>query len=310
MTDRVDILLATFQGASYLEEQLNSIFSQTYSPIHLWVRDDASTDQTLAILIKWALKYPEKMTVLPSTERLGVKGNFSELIKQSQAPYLMFADQDDYWLPHKVEVSLHQMKAMERQYGPHLPLLVHTDLTVVDQNLREIAPSFWVYANLKPHRASLNRLLAQNIVTGCTVLMNRPLADLAYPISSQAIMHDWWIALVAACFGQIQFIHQPTLLYRQHNSNDTGAKRYGLQSWASQSQNELSKKAHCMRQSYQQASCLLENYHHLLSSEKQALLKAYQALEKSPYFKKKYQIMKYQFFKQGLLRNIKMLLDC
>ncbi len=100
-------------------------------------------------------------------------------MKMSRAPYVMFADQDDKWLTNKVETSLDQLKAMERQYGSHLPLLIHTDLTVVDSKLGELASSFWKYAGLNPNQTSLNRLLSQNILTGCTMLMNRALVELA-----------------------------------------------------------------------------------------------------------------------------------
>jgi glycosyltransferase involved in cell wall biosynthesis len=309
MSEQVDVLLATFQGANYLEEQLESILTQSHPQLHLWVRDDGSTDQTLSILQKWAQTYPQKITLLSSDGHLGIKGNFSELMKQSQAPYVMFADQDDRWLPNKVEISLDHLKAMERQYGSHLPLLVHTDLKVVDQNLEEIAPSFWHYAGLHPDQTSLNRLLSQNVLTGCTMLMNRALVELAYPIPSIAVMHDWWIALISSCFGHIHFVNQPTILYRQHESNDVGAKRYSLRSFLYQSSKEACKKSNTLKQTYHQANYLLERFEHLLPFEKQDLLRAYGELEKLSYFKKKYQMIKYQFFKQGFLRNAKMLLS-
>lgn len=308
MSEQVDVLLATFQGANYLEEQLESILTQSHPQLHLWIRDDGSTDQTLEILQKWTRTYPQKITLLPSDGHLGIKGNFSELMKISHAPYIMFADQDDKWLPNKVEISLDHLKAMERQYGSHLPLLIHTDLKVVDQNLKEIAQSFWHYAGLHPDHTSLNRLLSQNVMTGCTMLMNRALIDLAHPIPSVAVMHDWWVALVSSCFGHIQFVNQPTILYRQHDSNDIGAKSYSLMSFLYQSSKEACKKANSLKQTYQQAFYLLEYFEHLLSIEKKNLLQAYGELERLPYFKKRYQMIKYQFFKQGFLRNAKMLL--
>lgn len=308
MNNQVDILLATFEGSKYLEEQLESILAQSHLYLHLWVRDDGSSDQTLSILQKWTQTYPQKMTLLPTKEHFGVKGNFSELMKQSQAPYIMFADQDDKWLPNKVEVSLNQLKTMETQYGPHLPLLVHTDLKVVDHNLETIANSFWRYAGLKPKQASLNRLLSQNIITGCTILMNRALVNSAYPIPKEAIMHDWWLALIASCLGHIQFIDQPTLLYRQHNSNDIGAKKYGLWPFLHKSSSQTHQKTQCIQQTYQQAGCLLRRFGQSIPVEKQTLLKAYQELENLSYLKKKHHLIKYQFFKQGFLRNAKMLL--
>ncbi len=307
--EKVDVLLATYQGAKYLEEQLKSIFTQTYSSIHLWIRDDGSSDQTFSILQRWAQTYPDKITLLPSEKRLGIIRNFSKLMEMSSAPYVMLADQDDKWLPNKVEISLAHLKAMERQYGPFLPLLVHTDLRVVDQNLQEIAPSFWRYSGINPNHTSLNRLLTQNIITGCTMLMNRALIDAAYPISSDAIMHDWWIALVASCLGRIWFVDQPTLLYRQHDANDVGAKFYNIWRYLSQTIREKRKQLDIAQRTYQQADELWIRYHQILSVEKQFLIKIYKELEKLPCLRKKYLIIKHQFFKQGFLRNIKMLLN-
>ena len=304
MSETVDILLATYQGARFLDEQLESILAQTYPHFHIRIRDDGSHDGTFSIIKKWAQAYPRQFTLLPTTERLGIRGNFSELMQNSQAPYAMFADQDDVWLPHKIEASLDQMKAMERSYGTHHPLAVHTDLKVVDRELNEICSSFWRYAGLNPDLIELNRLLPQNVLTGCTMLMNRPLVKLACPVPQAAAMHDWWVALTAACFGHIQYVEQPTILYRQHGGNDTGAKPYSL--WYhlknfKKSKNNISK-------TYQQAELFLSRYQNKLPADKKLILERYCELSDLAYLKKNVRVMKYQFFKQGMLRNIKMLL--
>ena len=308
MSERVDVLMATFQGAKYLEEQLESIITQTHPQLHLWIRDDGSSDQTGIILQKWVKAYPQKITFIPAQKRLGVKGNFSELMKHCQAPYLMFSDQDDIWLPHKVEASLDLLKGLERQYGSHLPLLVHTDLKVVNKELVEIAASFCHYAGLNPELTALNRLLAQNVLTGCTILMNRALADLAHPIPAEALMHDWWIALVASCFGHIKFLDQATLLYRQHGRNDLGAIHYHIWRFIKQIVKGNQTKTSTIYPTYKQAGCFLKRYQSILPQDKQALIKAYEELGKLPYFKQKRQIIKYQFFKHGFLRNARALL--
>jgi glycosyltransferase involved in cell wall biosynthesis len=308
MIDQVDILLATYQGADYIEDQIKSILLQTYPHFHLWIRDDGSSDQTLSILNKIIQTYPYKITLIPERENLGIKGNFSKLLEHSPAPYVFLADQDDYWLPNKIELSLECMRALELIHGKNLPLLVHSDLTVVEKNLTEIASSFWQYAHLDPIHVTLNRLLAQNIVTGCTMLMNRRLVNLACPIPEKAIMHDWWIALVAACFGHIDYVKQPTLLYRQHGLNDTGAKPYGFLKFFTQDSLESEKKSTCACQTYKQAYLLLEKYKHLLDKHQKELLWAYTQIEYLPFFERKKLIIKYQFFKQGFLRNLKALL--
>src|SRR5690606_39057310 len=136
---------------------------------------------------------------------------------------VMFSDADDCWFPDKISLTLDLMRVVEKdEGGARTPTLVHTDLAVVDRDLRPIADSLWQYQGVNPDLTSLNRLLIQNCVTGCTVMVNRPLRELASPIPPGVVMHDWWMALVASSFGRIARIARPTLLYRQHGRNDTG----------------------------------------------------------------------------------------
>jgi glycosyltransferase involved in cell wall biosynthesis len=227
MNDQVDILLATFQGGLYLKEQLLSLIQQSYSNFHIFIRDDGSTDQTVTIIESFRKIYPERITVIPSAQCLGVKGNFSELMHHTKAKYIMFCDQDDIWLPHKIKLSLDKMKTLENQHGP-IPLLVHTDLQVVKSDLTLIARSFWKYSKLDPSKNSLNDLLSKNTVTGCALMINQKLLELAYPIPDQCIMHDWWIVLVATIFGKIEFIKEAPILYRQHGKNAVGALKFNF----------------------------------------------------------------------------------
>lgn len=303
MNDQVDVLLATCQGGCYLNEQLQSILAQTYPNVHVIIRDDLSSDQTMQIIKKWSQAYPKQVTVLQSSCRLGIKGNFSELMKQSRAPYVMLSDQDDVWLPQKIQSSLSTLKEMERRYGYHLPLLVHTNLKVVDQRLNGISPSFWRYTGLDPSLNTLNRILPQNIATGCTMIMNRPLVDLATPVPKEAVMHDWWIAIAASCFGHIHHCHEPSILYRQHGNNDTGATPYSIWHYL-----KHHRKAKNPEQTYQQAAAFLSRYGRLLNPDQMNILKGFVELGRLPYLKKQFHILKHQYLKQGLLRNIYFLL--
>ena len=141
----------------------------------------------------------------------------------------MFCDQDDVWFPDKIAVTLGKMQELEGRHGGERPLLVHTDMKVADGNLRVVADSLWRYQKSDPVRGeALNRLLVQNCATGCSMMINRALCDLALPIPAEAMMHDWWLVLVAAAFGTIGHCAEPTLLYRQHGANDVGAKKWSL----------------------------------------------------------------------------------
>jgi glycosyltransferase involved in cell wall biosynthesis len=222
----IDILLATYNGAAYLEEQLASIEAQTHPNWRLIARDDGSSDLTPEMLAAFRVRYPERVTILRDGEgNLGLVQNFSRLMEASTAPYATFCDQDDVWLAEKLSLCLERILELEVQHGSDKPLLVFTDLTVVDEELKVIHPSFWQYQGLRPERCNdLNRLLLQNVVTGCTALMNRSLVRKAGPLPRSAIVHDWWVALVAAGFGRSRSVSQPTVLYRQHPENRIGAK--------------------------------------------------------------------------------------
>jgi glycosyltransferase involved in cell wall biosynthesis len=224
----VEILLATYQGASFLSEQLDSLFAQTRQDFRIVVRDDGSTDDTRKLVEQHVVRHPGRIVLLAADgERLGASGSFARLLTLSQAPYVMFCDQDDVWTPDKVAVSLAAMHDLERSQGKDTPLLVSTDLKVVDERLNLIAESFWAYQRIHPERLKrLSRVLVQNFATGCTVMVNRPLINLATPIPAEAIMHDWWLALVATRFGQAQALARTTVLYRQHGRNDVGARRW------------------------------------------------------------------------------------
>ena len=229
----VAVLMAVYNGARFLESQVASILAQSYSQIRLYVRDDGSTDGSVDILRAMVEQYSGRIILLQDEEKhLGVIGNFHRLLRTASQsgsePYLMLADQDDVWFADKVEVTLKEMRQAERWAGKETPVLVHTDLCVTNTSLQIVDPSFWHYQHLDPGHDDLRQLCMQNMVTGCTVMMNRALLQKALPIPEGILMHDWWLGLVASAFGVIRFIPQATMFYRQHGNNDTGAKKFGL----------------------------------------------------------------------------------
>lgn len=302
--DTVDILLATYNGFFFVASQIDSILSQTHKDIRLIVRDDASQDSTRKVLEAYANRYPDIITLLPSDDNdsLGVKGNFSRLMQNSTSDYIMFADQDDLWEEGKVAKTLEIMKELEKESLPDTPLLVHTDLKVVDRNLNVLSQSFWKYGKIDPLKGhSLNRLLMQNVVTGCTMMINRSLLQLASPIPENAAMHDWWLALVASAFGHIEALMTPTLMYRQHGGNALGAQKflslgYFKKGMERISRPEFEKQAH--------VDALLDRYPAYLSIDQKLMLNAYKKLPKALLFEKAFLILRYRFFKMGFLRNM------
>lgn len=298
---KVDILLATCDGEKFLSEQIDSILTQSYTNIRIIIRDDASQDKTSLIMQEYMKIYPEKILFIQGKERIGVKANFSKLIESSTAPYIMFSDQDDIWMPQKIEKTLLHLCAMENKYGNH-PFLVHTDLVVVDEYLEILNHSFWKYANIKPtHEEMLNRLLSQNVVTGCTMMANRLMIEIAKPIPEEAFMHDWWMALTAAAFGKIGVVNEPTMYYRQHGKNALGAQKFGSLRNLANGFRKL--KNHDVRK-FQQAANFYHRYHDLFDSFHRNIMEAFLDLQRRSWMEKRYAIYKHGFFKQGFLRNV------
>jgi glycosyltransferase involved in cell wall biosynthesis len=225
----VQVVLATHNGARYLSEQLDSLFRQTSQDFTIVAADDNSTDGTPQILEQYRHRHPDRIDILDFTgEAVGACGNFARLAEHLSAGYAMFCDQDDVWLPNKVALSLERIRFLEAQYTKATPLLVHTDLTVVGRDLERRHQSYWRYAKIQPRGVSFNQLLLRFTVAGCTTIVNRALYAKATPIPKAAIMHDGWIALVAAAFGKIDCISESTILYRRHGSNVSGSWAPGL----------------------------------------------------------------------------------
>jgi glycosyltransferase involved in cell wall biosynthesis len=226
MPPNVAIVLAAYNGALHLEEQLASLRAQDVQGWRLYARDDGSSDGTPELLAR-AAREDARITVLEGRENLGVIRNFGVLLEHARregADLVFLSDQDDVWLPTKLSRSLEAMRELERAHGPEVPLLVHTDLRVVDESLRTIHESFLAYAAIRHEKEHpLGVLVAQNFVTGCTTVVNRHLLDVALPLPTECIMHDWWMAECAAALGHIGFVEEPTILYRQHGANQLGA---------------------------------------------------------------------------------------
>lgn len=244
----IAILLATYNGEKYLKEQIDSILSQmdrVPEKYALYVHDDGSTDGTCEILKEYAVSYPGKVELLEGPPQGGSTKNFMFLLKEVEADYYMFSDQDDVWLPEKIEREYEEMKKLEDS-----PAMVFSDMKVVDEDLQVIDESFYSYSNLNPHRTKLNELILENVVSGCCMLFNRRLRDLAlrYSDLEKIKWHDWWITEIAAAVSgmgkaednpsessaginsgseiektTISYIPAPLMLYRQHGTNAVGA---------------------------------------------------------------------------------------
>ena len=222
-TDKIAILMATYNGEKYICQQIDSILSQTCKDWELYIHDDGSTDNTIAVVESYVEKYPNKIHLIDGKSTGGAKYNFFYMFGQVEAPYYMTCDQDDVWLDKKIELTYDKMLTIENKAD--VPCLVYTELRVVDSELNTIADTMSEYQSLDCHKRTINQFILQNSVTGCTMMVNMALRDKMLHITDidNTIMHDWWAALVAAQFGKTAFIDEPTILYRQHGDNSLGA---------------------------------------------------------------------------------------
>ena len=223
----VDILLSTYQSEKYIEEQINSIFNQTYTEWKLIIRDDGSSDSTVQIIDKYKSNYPDKVFILnDNRDNIGTVKSFEYLLNSANSEYIMFCDHDDIWLPDKIATSILKMREVENS-NPDFPILIHSDLTVIDSREDTTHSSFWCFSNLNPKLlAEFNYLGVCNGITGCTMLINKKAREVSLPFSKEARMHDAWIALCVSKYGKIGYVDRPTVLYRQHEFNQIGAKEY------------------------------------------------------------------------------------
>ena len=219
--EKVDILLATYNGEKYLREQIDSILNQTHTEFRLLISDDGSTDGTREILKEYKEK-DARIDVFFQENNLGVVKNFEFLLEKVEAKYYMFSDQDDIWKETKIEKSLNKI---EEGFD-----LVYSDLEVVDENLNVTYSSYWklkgIYNKIKKYN-NFESLYLNNFITGCTMISKKELINSFMPLpnTSKFVLHDYWISLIISQNGKIAYIEEPLIKYRQHKNNKVGSKK-------------------------------------------------------------------------------------
>lgn len=220
----IAILLSTYNGEKYLDKLLTSLMQQTYQKFFLYIFDDGSTDNTVNIICDWIDRFPDKIKLIKAPPTHNPKINYFNLLESVEADYYMFCDQDDIWCENKVDVYY---KTVMKE-STNTPLLIHSDLMLIDENDKTINKSYIKQQKIKPKKECFNRMLIQNSITGCTILINKRLRNLALRSTDyeNIIMHDWWLGLIANKYGKVVFIDKQLIKYRQHSNNVIGAMPY------------------------------------------------------------------------------------
>jgi glycosyltransferase involved in cell wall biosynthesis len=221
-TKSISIALAVYNGEKYLEELLKSLEEQTVKPRELIVIDDCSSDASLKIINDFQFSFEKK--IFSNKENRGPVYTFKKLNGLCQGDFIAFCDQDDIWLPKKLEYSLARIKQVEN----NIPGVVFSDLSMINEEGKLVQNSFWKQMAIEPNKFSLTHILFGNIITGCTALINKSMANELLKMPLNVMMYDHWIALIAYTFGKFFFIEEPTVLFRTHRQNVTSKEKRSL----------------------------------------------------------------------------------
>lgn len=311
MKKMIDILMAAYNGDRFISEQIESILAQSVNGWHLYIRDDGSSDRSFQIALEYSGKYPKLITAERSSIPTGSAcANFMGMLKHSEAEYVMFCDQDDFWYPDKIKLTYEKMLELEEKY-PDVPILVHTELEIADRELNVINNSFTKFQGLDPKCSSLNRLLCQNNITGCTVMMNKALADIIKGASpEEMLMHDWWAGLAAASFGHIGFVDTPTIKYRQHGDNQVGAVNNRSVAGTVNILNNRQRAKERIYMTYRQSKSFYEYYKPFLNEKARHILETYNRISDSSKPIRIIKLIENGFLKQNFMAAVGQLIFC
>lgn len=304
----IDILLPTYNAKKFLPELLDSILMQSYNNIRIIISDDHSEDSTPDIIAAYA-KRDARIKIVKHEKHFGTaQASYLFLLTQSNAPYCMFCDHDDVWLPEKIGDLLACIRYTEDKAGFNTPLLVCSDAVVVDSDLKTIAVSHERYANM-PHTKkdlSLSRVIVQNPAVGCTCLFNAALRDLVRSKKVDArhiVMHDWLLSIMASANDGLIYMPKALTLYRQSPSNSIGARK------STEITTDTVHRADVQfGKSFEQAAYIADIYKSELPSHAIKLLTSYAELPELNPLCRVGRCVRRSFWKKGLLRKAGQLL--
>lgn len=224
---KIGVVVATYNGEKYIEEQLKSIISQTVLPTSIIISDANSIDKTILICENFLRKQKNVDHIIyKHNKRLNVTDNFNFGLNVCDADYMFMCDQDDVWLKHKIEITL-------KSLIKHNACLGFTNARIVNSSLRPSHLSLWEQIGFKCTSENilfnnnsdmfLDILIKKNIVTGMCTCISKELFMIAKDIPNTTI-HDAWLAMVASCTGKVIAINKKCVLYRQHDNNYIGTK--------------------------------------------------------------------------------------
>jgi len=204
----ISVCMATFNGEKYLKRQLDTILQQLGRDDELVISDDSSNDRTVDIIKSYG---DRRIVLLEENHFNSPVFNMQNALKRAQGDYLFLADQDDVWLPGRVEKAVEQLQNYD---------LVVCNAFIVDENEKIIHESYFDWKGSAP---GFFRNLKKNSFIGCSLAFNRKILNAALPFPKKISMHDVWIGLVAECTGKVLFLNERLMYYRRHDDNFTAS---------------------------------------------------------------------------------------
>lgn len=302
----INIIMCTYNGEKYIAEQLQSIMDNTFSDWKLYIYDDQSTDGTESIVDKFIEKYGDKIIFITNKMKKGAIKNFLTAIYEigcnmCSDDYIMLCDQDDVWNRDKIQKTYTTIKNFEKTTDNRVPLLVCTDVTVVDEKLQVINDSFRRMNNYNINSLDFSHIIMENKVQGCTAMLNKSLAEMLYRLPDKATMHDGWLALIASAFGKIYYIDEPTMLYRQHSNNVQGSIEYSED--VKNKLANLGEQRKIVFNTTYQIREFADIYKDKMPVKICKSANAFANLPNQGWIKRRYSIIRYKMWKSGFMRN-------
>lgn len=212
---RITVLMSTYNGEKYLKEQIDSILNQSNVSVELVIRDDCSNDSTPVLIDDYARRF-KNIRIIKDSNKLGACKSFLSLISSNcVSDYYALADQDDVWDTDKLYVAINRLN----KYDDSEPLLYYSNLRVVDEKLKFNR----MFYEKPPTIATKYSCLMETYASGCTIVYNKKLAEVAHRIKADDYsMHDTFLFNVASLIGKTIYDPQPHISYRQHQNNVIG----------------------------------------------------------------------------------------
>ena len=306
----IDIAVRAYNCAEWISVLFGSIFGQDHEDWRIVVRDDASKDNTKAILSEWKQRLGERMLLVDdSAGNLGMIGNCDAVLSHTTAPWVMLVDPDDVYLPGKISETFKAMRTAEQSVTEGTPIAVCTDAAVVDGGLRPIVPSYWQWSRQNPKMLNVfHRMIVESPALNSTMMVNRALLDIALPMAG-ARYPDWWLAMVACAFGRVVTLSKSTILYRRHSENDTLEPLTStLPSAVRRITDARERVAKLVSEYAQQAGVFYERYGGKVSQSESAALRAARDLPSLGFLARRITVVRYKLWFASSLKNVGLLL--